>query len=100
MEVTQQIWQYFQTHFIATVVIAYVAGFAAVLTVERGKNRSWWFHGLVGTLGSFIGQYALVFLGLREILESLPEFRYIFDFASAYFGSFVVAAVFHFIRPL
>jgi uncharacterized membrane protein YeaQ/YmgE (transglycosylase-associated protein family) len=100
VEMAQQVWRYFQQRAIAVLMIGYIAGLAAVFTVEGGKRRSWWFHLLVGALGSFVGQYAVFYMGLREILESLPEFRYIFDFFIAYLGSFVVAAVVHFIKPL
>jgi hypothetical protein len=33
-------------------------------------------------------------------MEQLPEFRVLFDFLAAYVGSFVVAAVIHFVKPL
>ena len=100
MEAAQQVWAYFQAYPVAAAIIAYVAGWAASVTVERGRARTWVFHIFVGVLGAFLGQYALVCLGLREILEKLPEFRYLFDFFIAYLGSFVVAAIVHFIKPL
>jgi uncharacterized membrane protein YeaQ/YmgE (transglycosylase-associated protein family) len=100
MEAAHQVWAYFQAYPLAASIIAYVAGWAASVTVERGRSRIWLFHLVVGVFGSFLGQYALVYLGLREILEKLPEFRYLFDFFIAYLGSFVVAAIVHFIKPL
>ena len=100
MDVAQQVWGYFQAYPLSSSIIAYVAGWAASVTVERGRSRIWIFHIFVGVLGSFLGQYALVYLGLREISEKLPEFRYLFDFFIAYLGSFVVAAIVHFIKPL
>ncbi len=100
MEVARQVWEYFQTYPLAAFSIAYIAGWAASVTVERGRRRTWVFHILVGIFGSCLGQYALVYLGLREILEKVPEFRYLFDFFIAYLGSFVVAAIVHFIKPL
>ena len=38
--------------------------------------------------------------GAEGDLEKLPEFRYLFDLLTAYLGSFVVAAMVHFIKPL
>ena len=100
MEAAQQVWTYIQAYPVPAAIIAYVAGWAASATVERGRSRTWVFHIFVGVLGSFLGQYALVHLGLREMLEKLPEFRYLFDFLIAYFGSFVIATIVHFIKPL
>ena len=100
MVAVQQVWAYFQAYPLSSAVIAYVAGWAASVTVERARSRTWVFHICIGVLGSFLGQYALVYLGLREILEKLPEFRYLFDFFTIYLGSFVVAAMVHFIKPL
>ena len=100
MEAGQQVWAYFQAYPLSSTVIAYVAGWAASVTVERGRSRTWVFHIVVGVLGSSLGQYVLIYLGLREILEKLPEFRYLFELFTAYLGSFVVAAIVHFIKPL
>ena len=100
MEAAQQVWAYFQAYTLSSAIIAYVAGWAASVTVERGRSRTWVFHIIVGVFGSFLGQYAVVYFGLREILEKLSEFRYLFDFFTAYLGAFVVAAIVHFVKPL
>jgi hypothetical protein len=42
----------------------------------------------------------ILFLGLQEYIEMLPEFRVLFDFIAAYVGSFIVAAIVHAIRPM
>ena len=41
----------------------------------------------------------LLYFGLVDYLERLPEFRLLFDFIAAYVGSFVIAAVIHAIKP-
>ena len=34
------------------------------------------------------------------LCKKLPEFRVLFDFLAAYVGSFIVAAIIHFIKPM
>jgi uncharacterized membrane protein YeaQ/YmgE (transglycosylase-associated protein family) len=73
MVAVQQVWAYFQAYPLSSAIIAYVAGWAASVTVERGRSRIWAFHIIVGVFGSFLGHYAVVYFGLREILEKLPS---------------------------
>jgi uncharacterized membrane protein YeaQ/YmgE (transglycosylase-associated protein family) len=55
---------------------------------------------LIGVLGLFLSQFVILFFGLQEYLQQLPEFRVLFDFIAAYVGSFIVAAIIHFIKPM
>jgi hypothetical protein len=55
---------------------------------------------MIGVFGLFLSQFVILFFGLQEYLETIPEFRLLFDFIAAYVGSFVVAAIIHFIKPL
>ena len=55
---------------------------------------------LIGLFGLFLSQFMILFFGLQEYLEKLPEFRVLFDFLAAYVGSFIVAAIIHFIKPM
>ena len=54
---------------------------------------------LIGVIGLFLGEFVLIYFGLDEYLETISQFRLLFDFIAAYIGSFVVAAIIHFIRP-
>lgn len=79
--------------------IAFVAGLAATKTVAYERRSSFILFVIVGLIGWFLGQFVLLYFGLNEYLEKLPEFRILFDLIAAYVGSFVVAAIFHAIRP-
>ena len=54
---------------------------------------------LVGVVGLFLGDFVLLYYGLDEYLEPISEFRILFDLIAAYIGSFLVAAIIHFIKP-
>jgi hypothetical protein len=51
-------------------------------------------------MGLFLSQFVILFFGLHGYLESLPQFRILFDFVAAYVGSFIVAAIIHFVKPV
>jgi hypothetical protein len=42
----------------------------------------------------------LFYFGLKEHLEKISEFRLLLDFIAAYIGSFIVATLIHFVKPL
>ena len=54
----------------------------------------------MGVLGLFLGEFVILFYGLQQYLENVSEFRAFFDFIAAYIGSFVVAAIVHFLKPM
>ena len=83
-----------------TLGLAFLAGFAASKTVSsewRFGLISWLF---IGVAGLFLSQFLLLTSGFQEYLESVPEFRILFDLIAAYIGSFFVAGLIHFLRPL
>ncbi|HEY6997189.1 MAG TPA: hypothetical protein VH851_04645, partial [Candidatus Binatia bacterium] len=54
---------------------------------------------LVGVVGLILGEFVLLYYGLDGYLEPISEFRLLFDFIAAYIGSFLVAAIIHFVKP-
>jgi uncharacterized membrane protein YeaQ/YmgE (transglycosylase-associated protein family) len=91
---------YLHEHFLSSVVIVVTAGFTASKTVVLGKRGNFFLCVIVGLIGSFIGQFAIFYFGLREMLDELTDFfRVLFDFLAAYIGSFVIAAMIHFVKP-
>jgi uncharacterized membrane protein YeaQ/YmgE (transglycosylase-associated protein family) len=54
----------------------------------------------VGIPGAFLGQLAALHFGVKELTNQMPQFWLLFDFLIAFAGSFVVAAIVHFIKPL
>ncbi|MBI4487452.1 MAG: GlsB/YeaQ/YmgE family stress response membrane protein [Deltaproteobacteria bacterium] len=98
-ETAQEVLEYFQENLLATLVIALIAGFSASKTVAHGKKGNFALYLIIGLLGSFLGQYAILYFGLKEILDQLADFRLLFDLIAAYLGSFVLASLVHFVRP-
>ena len=83
-----------------TLAIALIAGWAASKTVAsewRSGIILWLF---VGGAGLFLSQFMLLFSGLQDYIEGVSEFRILFDLIAAYIGSFFIAALIHFVRPL
>ena len=83
-----------------TLGVAFVAGFAASKTVSSEWHSGVILWLFVGAAGLFLSQFVLIFFGLQEYLEGVTEFRLLFDLIAAYIGSFFVAALIHFLRPL
>jgi uncharacterized membrane protein YeaQ/YmgE (transglycosylase-associated protein family) len=80
--------------------VAFITGFAANKTVAYEGRAGVFRYLLIGVFGLFLSQFVIPFFGLQEYLETLPEFRVLFDFLAAYVGSFIVAAIIHFIKPM
>jgi uncharacterized membrane protein YeaQ/YmgE (transglycosylase-associated protein family) len=80
--------------------VAFIAGIAASKTVAYEGRAGFFLYLLIGVFGLFLSQFVILFFGLQEYLEKLPEFRVLFDFLAAYVGSFFVAAIIHFIKPI
>jgi len=99
-ETAQETLQYLQENLLISVVIAFVAGFAAYKTVVHSKKTNPALFFIVGLLGSFLGQFAIRYLGIKEVLDQVSAFQLFFDFFAAYIGSFVVATIYNFIKPL
>ena len=99
-EIATEVLRYFQANFLATVVIAFLVGFLASKTVAHGGKGNIGVYFLVGVLGSFLGQFAIRYFGLKETLDQVAGLWLIFDIVAAYLGSFVIAALIHFLRPM
>ena len=98
-EAVQRVAAYLQPNPVLSLGLAFVAGFAAMKTVAYDKRAGFILFALVGLVGLILGEFVLVYFGLDEYLETISQFRLVFDFIAAYIGSFVVAAIIHFIRP-
>jgi uncharacterized membrane protein YeaQ/YmgE (transglycosylase-associated protein family) len=99
-ETAQQVLDYLGGSLLVTLAVALVAGWAASKTVAsewRWGIILWLF---VGGAGLFLSQFMLLFSGLQDYIEGVSEFRILFDLVAAYIGSFFVAALIHFVRPL
>ena len=77
-----------------------LAGFAAAKTVTVGTRLSIFVAVIAGVSGLFLGQLMLIIFGFLQYIDSIPEFRLVFDLIAAYVGSFVVATVIHFVKPI
>ena len=99
-EIARQVTAYLIGNPIVSLVLASVAGFAATKTVAFGTGLSFFAAVTVGLFGLFLSQFMLVLFGLLEYIDRLPEFRLLFDFIAAYVGSFTVATVIHFVKPM
>jgi len=82
-----------------SLILAFVAGFAADKTVAYERRSGVLFFLIIGILGLFLGEFMLVYFRLDKYLEGIAEFRILFDLIAAYLGSFFVAAIIHFIKP-
>jgi len=98
-EIAKQALDYLTDNLIATLLIAIIAGFGATKTVAFGKKGNPVLYFVVGLLGAFVGQFLILYLGLKEILEEVSAFRPFFDLLAAYLGSFVFAWIFYILKP-
>lgn len=98
-ETAREVFAYFQGNAVLYVVMAFIAGFLAHKTVARDASSGFILPAFIGSIGLFLGQFMLFYFGLKEYLEQISEFRLFFDFLAAYIGSFIVAAVIHFVKP-
>ena len=98
-ETFQKVATYLEPNPLLALGVAFVAGFAAVKTVAYDQRTGFILFALVGVVGLFLGEFVLLYYGLDEYLEPISEFRILFDLIAAYIGSFLVAAIIHFIKP-
>jgi hypothetical protein len=90
-DTAQQVLDYLGGSLLVTFVVAFIAGWAASKTVA-----SEWRSGFI----LWLSQLAFLFSGLQDYIEGISEFRLLFDLIAAYFASFLIAALIHFVRPL
>jgi len=99
-EVAWTVLAYLQDNAVLSIGIAFIAGFAAYKSVSQDAKSGIILVLIVGTLGLFLGEFLLLYTGLMQYLEKLPELRLLFDFIAAYVGSFIVATIIHFAKPM
>lgn len=99
-EAARQVTTYLLENPLLSLALALLAGFAAAKTVTLGTRLSIFVAVVAGATGLFLGQFMLVVFGLLQYIDSIPEFRLLFEFIAAYVGSFVVATVIHFVKPI
>jgi uncharacterized membrane protein YeaQ/YmgE (transglycosylase-associated protein family) len=98
-ETAQEVLVYLGENPVLYAVIAFVAGFAGSKTVASEWRLGFFSFLIIGAIGLFLGQFSIVFFGLKEMLEQVSQFRLLFDFIAAYVGSFFMAAIAHFVKP-
>jgi uncharacterized membrane protein YeaQ/YmgE (transglycosylase-associated protein family) len=99
-ETARTVFQYLLSNPVLYLGIAFIAGFAGSKTVAYEGKGGFVLYLIVGIFGLFLSQFVILFYGLQQYLETVSEFRVFFDFIAAYIGSFVVAAIVHFIKPM
>jgi len=98
-EIAIEVLGYFQDNLLAALVVAFLMGLLADKTVSKWGKGNIVLYFVVGVLGSFIGQFAVRYIGLKGILDQVAGLWLLFDFLIAYLGSFVVATLFHMLKP-
>ena len=98
-EIAQAVLQYIQENLLVSLVIAVIAGFAGMKTVSLAKKTNPVLFFIVGALGVFLGQFAILYFGLKGILDEVSAFRLVFDLLAAYIGSFIVATLVNIFSP-
>lgn len=100
VEEARTVVEYFRESPLAAFAVAFCAGVAATKVVMHQRRAGWIFFIVVGILGAFLGQLAALHFGAKELASQMPQFWLLFDFLIAFGGSFVVAAIVHFVKPL
>ncbi len=98
-EVAQEALKYLQDNLLLSIVIAALAGFAGMKSVSLAKKTNPALFFIVGALGVFLGQFAILYFGIKGIIDQVSEFRLLFDLLAAYIGSFIIAALVNFFSP-
>jgi uncharacterized membrane protein YeaQ/YmgE (transglycosylase-associated protein family) len=99
-EIATEVLQYFQENLLVALVTAFVVGFLASKTVTHWEKSNIFVYFLIGALGSFLGQFVVRYIGLKETLDQAVGMALLFDVVIAYFGSFVIAAIAHLFKPM
>jgi len=99
-EVAQQVIDYLRANSVLSLGIAFISGIAAVKSVAHERRTGPVVYLIVGLIGFFLGQFVIFYFGFQEYLEEISAFRILFDLIAAYIGSFIVATIVHFIKPM
>src|SRR3990170_8070087 len=98
-EIAQAALQYIQENLLVSLVFAVIAGFAGMKSVSLAKKTNPALFFIVGALGVFLGQFAMLYFGLKGILDEVSQFRLLFDLLAAYIGSFIIASIINIFSP-
>lgn len=99
-EIALEVWQYLQDNLLVEMVIALIMGFLALKTVTHWGKSNIAVYFIVGALGSFLGQFAIRFIGLKPVLDQVAGMWLLFDILAAYIGAFVIATITHLFKPM
>src|SRR3990172_6105026 len=98
-EIAQAALQYIQENLLVSLVFAVIAGFAGMKTVSFAKKTNPALFFIVGALGLFLGQFAILYFGLKGIIDEVSAFRLFFDLLAAYIGSFIIGSLINIFSP-
>ena len=98
-QLTQEVFAYLHTNPVVFLGIALISGFAGCKTVVYSWRGNLFVFFLVGVVGLFLSQLVILSF-FKEYFGKLPQFHLLFDLIAAYIGSFIVAAIIHFIKPV
>ena len=98
-EIALQVIDYLKANLGLALGIAIISGIAASKSVAHDKSWGIIVYLIIGLVGFFLGQFVILYFGFNQYLEQIPSFRILFDLIATYIGSFVFAALIHFIKP-
>ncbi len=99
-ETAQQVIDYLRANPALSLGVAFIAGIAATKSVAHDARTGFLIYLVVGLVGFFLGQFVIFYFGFQEYLEQISAFRIFFDLIAGYVGSFIFAAIIHFIKPM
>jgi len=98
-EIFQNILAYIQENPVLSLVIAFISGFLATRAVAAERRPGVIGFTIIGVIGFFLGHFVINFFDFSEYLESLKGLRIAIDLMASFIGSFVIAGIFHFVKP-
>ncbi len=99
-EIAQQVIDYLKANPALSLGIAFICGIAAVKSVAHERRTGPLVYLIVGLTGFFLGQFVIFYFRFQEYLQEISAFRILFDLIAAYIGSFIIATIIHFIKPM
>jgi len=91
---------YMQGNPVTSLLVALVTGFAACRSVASDWKGFSLLFIFIGFAGFFFGQFMVLFVGLKEVIDQIPQFAFLFDLVIGFIGSFVVATIVNFFKPI